>query len=186
MRYRRFLLGLSVAVLLAPAAPGAETARRGARRAPLAAAKTFLGLSDQQVEQLVQLRRDERQALQPVRQQMKDKAQALQQLRQSTNPDPAAVGQLVLDMQKLREQARTVDGDYHKRALDILDATQREKVQNLQNAAQRMARTRRVVGGAAALNLLERPKAGAGQLRGGAMRNALRNRALRRGFGPAR
>ncbi len=178
MRFCRFLLGLSAAVALAQTAPS--------QRAPVGAVKTFLSLSDQQVQQLVQLRRDERQALQPVRQQMKDKAQALQQLHQSANPDPTAVGQLVLDVQKLREQVRTVDGDYHKRALDILDATQREKVQNLQNAAQRMARTRRVVGGAAALNLLERPKAGAGQLRGGAMRNALRNRALRRGFGPAR
>jgi len=158
MRLSRFLLGLSAAVLLAQTAPTADGPRQGARRASLGAVKTFLSLSDTQVQQLVQLRREERDSLQPVRQQMKDKAQALQQARQSASPDPAMVGQLVLDMQKLREQARTMNGDYRNRALGVLDATQKEKIENLQKAAKRMARTRRVAAGASALNLLERPQ----------------------------
>jgi len=151
-------LGLSTAVLLAQTAPTTDAPRPAQRRAAMAATKTFLGLSDQQVQQLVQLRREERESLQPVRLQMKEKAQALRQARQSASPDPAVVGQLVLDMQNLREQVRSINAGYRTRALDLLDATQKEKVQNLQKAAERMRRTRRVVAGASALNLLERPQ----------------------------
>ncbi len=123
----------------------------------VAAAKSFLGLSDQQVQQLTQLRRDEQAAVRPLREQLQAKTKELNAARQAANPNPGAIGQLVLDVQNLRKQVRAINEDYHNKALALLDSAQTEKLSNLEQAARRASTVRPVVNGATALNLLIRP-----------------------------
>ncbi len=159
MRTSRFLLGLAAAVLMAQTAMPQNAPRQRAQGRPVVTAlQTAIGLSDQQVQQLVQLRKQEQQALQPVRQQVRDKRQALQAARQSANPDPTTVGQLVLDLQKLVAQVRSANQDYHSRALALLDAGQQGKLQDLQKSVQAGSGDRRALMAARALNLLVPPR----------------------------
>jgi hypothetical protein len=164
MRIHRFILGLTAAVLLAQPTP-----RPRAAAAPgIPAVKNYLGLSDQQVQQLVELRREEQQLLQPIREQMREKAQALSAARQAANPDPTTVGQLTLDLQNLRKQVAAIDEAYHAKALALLESAQKEKLDELAAAARRAERGRPIVQGATLLNLLaapEPPPADAGRVR---------------------
>ena len=91
MRVSRFLLGLTTAVLLAQTAtPPTGTGQGAAGRPAVKALQAALGLGDQQVQQLVQLRNDELQVLPPIRQQVRDKREALQTARESANPNPTS------------------------------------------------------------------------------------------------
>jgi len=129
-------------------------------RPALEAVKAALELSDQQVQQLVQLRKEEQEILQPLRQQVQEKRKALREAREAANPNPAAVGQAVLDLQKLTGQIRTVNETYHTKALSLLDATQKEKLQTLEQATERVMRARQAANGARVLNLLLPPDRG--------------------------
>lgn len=172
MHIRRFALGLAAAaVLLAQPTP-----RPGAAAPGISAVKDFLGLSDQQVQQLVEMRREEQQVLQPLRQQVREKAQALREAQQAATPNPTTVGQLILDLQSLRKQVAAVNESYHTKALSLLDATQKEKLANLEQAIQRANRARPAINGATALNLLAAPPP---QAQAGAARNRLGMGAVR-------
>ena len=180
MRIHRFVLGLAAGVLLAQPTP----TRPAAPPAPgIAAVQNYLGLSDQQVQRLVQLRREEEQVLQPLRQQQREKAQALREARQSANPNPTTIGQLILDLQNLRKDLVVINEAYHSKALALLDSAQKAKLDELEAAAQRAARARPVLRGATLLNLLAAPEppAGAGRVVPNA---APRQRGLGRGPGP--
>ncbi len=155
MRLRGLLLILPAAMLLAQAPPPARAPRSGAQARPaVAALKTFLDLTDQQVNQLVQLRRDEQETLSPIRQQVADKLKALRDATAAGSPDAAAVGQLTLDVRNLRQQVRQSNEDYHNRALGLLDDTQKTKLKQLEQ----VVRLRPAVTGATALNLLLPPQ----------------------------
>ena len=151
MRIHKFLLVFAAAVLAAQTStvPGPRAGARGGARAGKAV-QTALGLSDQQLQQLVQLRQDERPVLQPVREQMKSKREALQAARQAPNPNPTQIGQLTIDMQNLHKQVQAINEDYHNRALAVLDEAQKTKLKNLENGGLMRPAAR----GAVALNLL--------------------------------
>lgn len=154
MSVHRFLLALSATVLLA------QTTQLGPG---VAAVKSALGLSDQQVQQLVQLRKDEQQALQPTREKMREKRQALMTERQAANPNPTAIGQLVIDIQGLQKQIQTANQASHVQALAVLDDAQKAKLKELDQTA----RTERAaIRGAEMLNLLLMPAQGRGPGRG--------------------
>ena len=108
----------------------------------------------------MQLRQEEQGVVQPIRQQVQEKRKALREAREAANPNPATVGQLVLDLQKLVSQIRTVNETYHTKALSLLDATQKEKLQTLEQATERVMRARQAANGARALNLLLPPDRG--------------------------
>ncbi len=180
MRFHGLLLILSTSFLLAQAPP-ARGPRPGAPAAPARAElKSFLGLTDQQFDQLVQLRRDEQQALRPIREQMTVKTKALRDAMAAAAPDPAAVGQLTLDVRTLRQQVRETNQNYHSRALGLLDDAQKTKVQTLQ----RLMRLRPAVNAATALNLLlpPQPRMGPGP-RGAGQGAAAPGMMMRRQFG---
>ena len=171
MRMLKVLLALTTAVVLfaqAPIRPRAAARQATASAAPQAAPagqaqaalKTALGLSDQQISQLIQLRKDERQALQPIRQQVQAAAKALREASAAANPDPAAVGTLTLQLRGLREQVQQTNKTYHDQALALLDDTQKTKLENVQQALQRLARARAAIRAATALNLLAPPAPG--------------------------
>src|SRR5258708_15705050 len=66
--------------------------------------KTFLNLGDDQIQALQILQTQQAQAIQPVAQQLGQQQQKLQQLLEGTNPDPAAVGQLVIAIGTMTRQ----------------------------------------------------------------------------------
>lgn len=161
MRFHGLLLILSTTVLLAQAPPP-RVLRPGAQAAPARAElKSFLGLTDQQFDELVQLRRGEQEALRPIREQMAVKAKALREALAAGSPDAALVGQLTLDVRTLRQQVRQTNEEYHNRALGLLDDAQKAKLQTLQ----RLMRLQPAVNAATALNLLlpPQPRMGPGQ-----------------------
>jgi Spy/CpxP family protein refolding chaperone len=162
MRIHRLLLILVTATLLAQAAPQArQRGQQGAQPRPaVAALQAALGLTGQQVEQLAQLRREMAEALRPVREQMQQKAQELKQATGAANPDPALIGKLTLEVRSLRQRVRQIQEDYRNRALSLLTAEQREKLQNLQQNAQRAARLAPAIAGARGLGLLAPPPPG--------------------------
>jgi Spy/CpxP family protein refolding chaperone len=182
MRFHGVLLMLSTSLLLAQAPPPARGPQPGAQAAPARAElKSFLGLTDQQFTQLVQLRRDEQEALRPIREQMAVKTEALRDALAAGTPDAAAVGQLTLDVRALRQQVRQINEDYHSRAIGLLDDAQKTKLQTLQ----RLMRLQPAVNAATALNLLLPPqqRMGPGQ-RGGPGRGAgAPGMMMRRQFG---
>jgi len=164
MRSIRLFLIISICAV-ALMAQGRPWAGQNAPGAPaLAAVKEYLGLSDSQIQQLQDLRKQQIEETQSIRQQIREKNQELVTLRRQTNPDPTRVGQLVLELQRLREQLRNINQNYHERALALLDSSQKAKLDELTKQATRMNRVRAVVNGATALNLLLPPAApGAGR-----------------------
>jgi molecular chaperone GrpE (heat shock protein) len=139
----------------------------------MAALKTFLGLTDQQVEQLVQLRREQQETLGPIREQAAEKQKALRDALAAGSQDAATVGTLTLDLRNLRQQVQQINENYRNRALGLLDDAQKAKLQNLQ----RLVRLLPAVNAATALNLLLPPP----QRQGVATQGAAARGALLRG-----
>src|SRR5690348_17227065 len=81
--------------------------------------KTFLNLSDSQIQSLVQLQQQKAQTLQPLVQKMEQDQQKLQQLL-ATNPDPAAVGALIIDMNSIGKQVQQVMNNFLQQAQNAL------------------------------------------------------------------
>jgi Spy/CpxP family protein refolding chaperone len=149
---------LAATVLLAQT-PQQPAARQGAQAGRAREAlKTALSLSDQQIGQLTALRKEERQALQPVRQEMQQAQKALRDAMAAGTPDPAAIGKLTLQLRGIRQQVQQTNQTYRDRALGLLDDAQKTKVQNLQQAMRRLERIRPAIAGARLLNLLEPPR----------------------------
>ena len=160
MRLRILLLtALSASVLLAQAARPPRLGAGGA--APgIEAIKKALDLTDQQVQQLTQLRREEAAALQPIRQQIQEKNQALREAMAAPNPDPGVVGNLTLELRNLRQQVQKINQEYHQKALAVLTPEQQTKVENMGKASRRMAQMGPALRGATVLNLIPPPPPG--------------------------
>lgn len=162
MKLRILLLtALSAFVLLAqttqPPRPGAGGPAPG-----MEAIKKALDLTDQQVQQLTQLRRQEAEVLQPIRQQIREKSQALREAMANPNPDPALVGNLTLELRNLRQQVQQINQEYHQKALAVLTSEQQTRVENMAKASRRMAQMGPALRGATLLNLIPPPPPAAG------------------------
>ncbi len=92
--------------------------------------KGVLNLSDNQVQSLVQLQQQKPPVLQPLVQQMQQDQQKLQQLL-GANPDPAAVGRLVIEMTAISKQVEQVLSNFRQQALNVLGPDQKNQVQSL-------------------------------------------------------
>ncbi len=156
MRIRTLIVGLAAVAAVTHAA-AQPLARRAGQGGGIPAVKQFLNLSDQQIQELTALRKEQQNTLAPLHKQIQEKAAALAEARKATNPDPTAIGQLVLDVQRLRERVQSVNREYHEKALALLDATQKEKLTALENVTRRAAGARGAAAGAGALNLLLPP-----------------------------
>src|SRR5260370_17735690 len=95
--------------------------------------KAFLNFSDSQIQSLVQLQQQKPQALQPLVQQLEQDQQKLQQLLGS-NPDPAAVGKLVIEINGITRQVQQVLSNFQQQALNVLQPDQSSRVQGLGDA----------------------------------------------------
>lgn len=125
------------------------------------ALKEFLGLTDAQVQQLIDLRKSVPEAMKPFAEQLREKAAALREEMQKTNPDPAKVGQLTVEMKQIRERMRAEHQKFDDQAKALLTPDQKAKLAELEAAMKLAPAIRQGV----ALGLLEGP-AGEGARRG--------------------
>ena len=115
--------------------------------------KAILNLSDPQVLTLVQLQQQKALALQPLLQQLQQHQQMLEQVLE-TNPDPAVVGRLVIEMTLITRQVEQAASNFQQQALSILQPDQRTQVQSLGNVLRLQSAAQQAV----ALGLLSPPK----------------------------
>jgi len=103
-----------------------------------------LSLSLAQVTSIRQLARTRRESLSAIRDQARPKFEQLMSLLGQTNPDPTAVGRIVVDLKAIHEQTRTKQMDFEKQLSGILNTTQQQTVDNLRNQAQTFFALRRI------------------------------------------
>jgi Spy/CpxP family protein refolding chaperone len=123
-----------------------------------AALKEALGLSDQQMQQLLDLRKQTAEANRTVVEQIRSKRLELAALMQSANPDPAKAGQLMVDIKKLEDQRKARVEEFRTRALALLTAEQKQKLADLEKALTLAPAARQAAG----LGLIAPPQRGAG------------------------
>jgi Spy/CpxP family protein refolding chaperone len=147
----RMLLPIAFAAALAAQVTTTPGSNPGTNANRFSQIQTYLGLSSAQLTSLEQIRQSEAQALQTLRQTLSTKEQALRTLLNGTSPDPAAVGQAVLDVQSTRQQIQQQRQQFRTQAVAVLNADQQSKLQNLTQAQQLMPD----IGEAAALDLID-------------------------------
>jgi Spy/CpxP family protein refolding chaperone len=114
--------------------------------------RSFLNLSDQQVQDLTGVETSFREAGRPLMQQMRDKTQTM---RQTLQQDPKAdISQLQSDLANLRTQIKDLHAQYQAQAQKVLTEEQKTSLATLQKALELMPTIHQAMG----LNLLERPE----------------------------
>jgi Spy/CpxP family protein refolding chaperone len=97
--------------------------------------KSTLNLSPAQVTSIRQLARDRRESYRAIHSQARPKFEQLKSLLAQPNPDPAAVGKIVIDLNAIHEQARAKQKDVEKQLSGILNPSQQQTVDNLRKQA---------------------------------------------------
>jgi Spy/CpxP family protein refolding chaperone len=120
-----FFAGLFVSALLA----------QGPRTPPTDQVKTYLSLSDTQVQSLQAIQQQERTALSSLHQQIAQKESTLEQQVQSGSTDAAALGNLLVDIVNLRKQITQQQSSFRTQAAAVLNQAQQSKLKALQDAA---------------------------------------------------
>jgi len=98
------------------------------------AIKSILDLSDQQLQQLTDLRNSFQQKMRGLGEQFRTVGQKIRELLQSSSPDAAALGNLLIQEQNLRQQMQDAAKAYHDSALALLTSAQKQKVAQIQEA----------------------------------------------------
>ena len=96
----------------------------------------FLGFSDTQAARFGQLLQGLQSTVGPLQQQMMAQQKALDTVLSADQPDPAAVGKLVLTVRALQKQIGQAFQSYHEGFLALLTQEQKEKTQAVIGAAQ--------------------------------------------------
>jgi Spy/CpxP family protein refolding chaperone len=120
------------------------------------ALKEAVGLTDAQAQQLRDLRKQQFQAAKPTFEQLRDKRQALAEAMKAEDPNPAQVGQLMVDMKKLGQTMRATQTENRAKAQEILTPEQKGKLQELQQAGRKGMAARQAM----AAGLLAPPERG--------------------------
>lgn len=159
MRNLMISMALCSGLLLAQGPMGRGTGQRGGMQGPgpmaqgtgqgqagAAALKTYLGLTDAQVEQMQTLRKQRAEAMQPEAAAIRAKALELRQLMQTANPDPAKVGALTVELKQLREKAVAERSSVNDQIKAVLTADQQAKLKDLEAAAKLGPAVRQAIG----------------------------------------
>jgi hypothetical protein len=117
------------------------------------ALKTYLNLTDSQLQSFKQIAQQTRTTVQPLMQQINTKSKALQDLRRQGSADAAALGNLVVEIDNLRKQVADARTSAHTQVLAVLTADQKTKLTALEEAAKLIP----AIHEAAALGLIEAP-----------------------------
>ncbi len=127
---KRWLLVVVAAALAVPAlAQEGPIQQRG-----MEVVADFLHLTPAQVEQWQGLLETQEAALAPLREQLRDTERALGELLRGENPDPAAVGDLVLQGKQIKEQMGQVHRSYLEGFEGMLDAEQAQRLTAIRRA----------------------------------------------------
>jgi Spy/CpxP family protein refolding chaperone len=141
---------LSIAVVFAQQGPFGGGPRMGAVQTDQL--KSFLNLSDQQLQDLKNVQTSFRDAAHPLMQQIREKAQTLRQtLQQDSNAD---VTQLKADLASLQNQVKGLRAQYRSQAQGLLTEEQKTTLATLQKALDLIPTVHQAIG----LNLLEGPE----------------------------
>jgi hypothetical protein len=120
--------------------------------------KTAIGLTDAQVTQLQQLRKDQFTQNQATFTQIREKEKALQTALAGSSASAVELGQLMLDIKSLRAQIQGKQPEMEKAARALLNQDQLTKLATLESAQ----KLEPAIHEATALSLLARPAAPAG------------------------
>jgi Spy/CpxP family protein refolding chaperone len=93
--------------------------------------KRQLSLSDDQVKQLRDLRRQQAEQLKPQREQVQSAAEQLRTLMKGDNPDPTAVGRQMVELKRMRQSLTQARSSYNEKAKAILTPEQQTKLEQL-------------------------------------------------------
>jgi len=122
-------------MLLAVAVPVfAQEGGAGAPR-PTEVVTRFLQLSADQVNQWNVLLATREATVEPLQQQIRGAERQLAELLKGESPDPAAVGQLVIDVKELREQIGVAHQAYVQGFEALLTPEQKERLEFVRKAA---------------------------------------------------
>ncbi len=154
-----FAVLLVAGAAFAQQGPAAAAPHRGLVQTDLI--KSFLNLSDQQVQDLTGIETSFRDAARPLMQQMREKGQTI---RQTLQQDPQAdISQLQSDLASLRTQIKDLRAQYQAQAQKVLTEDQKTSLASLQKALELMPTAHQAM----ALNLLEQPEGFPGGFGGG-------------------
>jgi Spy/CpxP family protein refolding chaperone len=103
-----------------------------------------LNLSPAQLTNIRNLAQSRRTTFQSIREQARPKFEQLQALLKQPNPDPAAVGSVVLQLKQIHERARGTQKDLEARLMNILNPAQQQTVNTLRDQAQTFYALRRI------------------------------------------
>ena len=120
----------------------------------LDALKTFLQLSDKQVQDITGLQNSFRDAVKPIHEQIMTKQQELKQELDKASPDSAVVAQLMVDAKNLHNQIKTKRDEQRPQFLALLSEAQKSSLANLQQALSLQQAAHQ----AAALGLIDSPQ----------------------------
>ncbi len=159
--------------------PGAQMGQRG-----LDDIKTYLNLTDAQIQNMQQTRQNAYTNLRTTFDQMRAKHTALRDLLDKGTTDAAAVGKLVLDMEALRKQVQQAQAAVRTQLVAQLTPAQQAKLKTLEDSA----KLEPAIHGAYALGLLTPPEGhGFGMMGGPGMMHGpgpARAPGMGRGRGP--
>lgn len=135
-RTRTLIAALALALLSLPAlfaqrGAGARPEGKAGRHGRMA---EYLQLTEQQQASARQLYQQLREQTQPLREEQKALREQLRTALAAANPDPTAVGRLVIDIHAKREQMKAAREQMHKSFAALLTPEQRQKYEALQDA----------------------------------------------------
>lgn len=97
--------------------------------------KTYLALTDSQVQELQNIRSQVRSSASTLRQQIAEKQRSLNEAVAAGSSSAAELGQYLLDIQSLRKQISDAEAGVQAQAVAVLTADQKAKLQTLVDAA---------------------------------------------------
>ena len=99
------------------------------------ALKTATGVTDAQITQLQTLQKDQMTEMQTYLTQLHTAEQTLQSALAAASPVPATVGQAAIAVQNIRKQMQSIHDTYNQRALALVTADVKAKLDTLSTAA---------------------------------------------------
>jgi len=132
---KKFLIAL---IILAVAGPVLAQAPEGGPppivEASHNAVVTFLKLTPEQVAEWDVIYKDHRDAEEPLQEAIREVQDELDALLEDENPDPANVGELVIERRELGEQLLDVHMTYHEAFVALLEQNQVKKLRFIARA----------------------------------------------------
>lgn len=102
---------------------------------PVHAVANVLQLTPTQLEDFVQFLGAREQALRPLAEEAQRHEEAIGQLAQSEDADPAAIGRLIIELRKIRQQMAQASDETRQQFELVLQPDQLEKLHALREAA---------------------------------------------------